>query len=199
MIMKTAHLKDAFFGCFGERTLCADDGKIAPGRGKPHPDIFLACAKDILGRPVGEIDQEDLAACTEEQRDERAKGLVFEDAIPGMQAAKRAGMKVRALEAIDPSGWCSGPRVGRLGARCESTRRRLPRCRESGPSAQVAGRVQARRMGTTAVRIIIIHRLASFIIHNETRSIPSNARDFYTRTFQQGFELSLSMQGMYII
>ncbi|EIN11417.1 HAD-like protein [Punctularia strigosozonata HHB-11173 SS5] len=94
MVMKTSHLMDAFFGCFGERTLCADDGKIAPGRGKPHPDIFLACAKDILGRPVGEVDQENLAACTEEQREERAKGLVFEDAIPGMQAAKRAGMKV---------------------------------------------------------------------------------------------------------
>jgi len=56
--------------------------------GKPAPDIFLVAAKELLGRDVGRPDVE----CTDAQREERAKGLVFEDALPGMQAGKRAGM-----------------------------------------------------------------------------------------------------------
>jgi pseudouridine-5'-monophosphatase len=57
-------------------------------RGKPAPDIFLIAAKALLDRDVGEPEAEVLDAHTEE----RAKGLVFEDALPGLQAGKRAGM-----------------------------------------------------------------------------------------------------------
>ncbi|EGN99750.1 hypothetical protein SERLA73DRAFT_179933 [Serpula lacrymans var. lacrymans S7.3] len=85
--LKTGHLSD-IFECFNGKIVCGDD---YPGRmqGKPNPDIFLIAAREKLGRNVGEKDE-----CTDEEKGERAKGLVFEDAIPGMQAGKRAGMAV---------------------------------------------------------------------------------------------------------
>ncbi|TRM70206.1 HAD-like domain-containing protein [Schizophyllum amplum] len=85
--LKTAHLGHVFEK-FGARVVCGDD--LAAARGKPEPDIFLTAAKGALGRNVGEPGVEP----TEAQRAERAKGLVFEDAMPGMQAGKRAGMNV---------------------------------------------------------------------------------------------------------
>ncbi|KAI0044971.1 HAD-like protein [Auriscalpium vulgare] len=91
--LKTAHLQD-IFGVFGDNVLCADDAWAAEGgaRGKPFPDVFLAAARK-LGRVVGEGEGE-IGVLSDEVRAERAHGLVFEDAIPGVQAAKRAGMNV---------------------------------------------------------------------------------------------------------
>jgi len=85
--LKTGHLVEVF-GCFEGKVVCGDDypGKM---RSKPEPDIFLLAAREMLGRKVGES-----AECSEEEMEERGKGLVFEDAIPGMQAAKRAGMSM---------------------------------------------------------------------------------------------------------
>ena len=51
--------------------------------------MFLAAARK-LGRDVGP--DEDVDVVEEAEREERARGLVFEDAIPGVQAGKRAGM-----------------------------------------------------------------------------------------------------------
>jgi pseudouridine-5'-monophosphatase len=83
--MKTQHLQDVF-GCFGNKIICGDDShKI---KGKPAPDIFLVAAKELLGRDVGVPDVQP----TSEQQEVRRRGLVFEDGLPGMQAAKRAGM-----------------------------------------------------------------------------------------------------------
>lgn len=88
---KSAHLMDKLFGCFEGKVVCADDGLIATGRGKPCPDVFLVTARTCLEKDVGEKEDGD-AEVTPEQVAERKKGLVFEDAIPGMQAGKRAGM-----------------------------------------------------------------------------------------------------------
>ena len=52
--------------------------------------MFLAAARK-LGRAVGSIDEEgDVVG--EKEREERARGLVFEDAFPGVMGGKRAGM-----------------------------------------------------------------------------------------------------------
>ncbi|KIK68971.1 hypothetical protein GYMLUDRAFT_35004 [Collybiopsis luxurians FD-317 M1] len=93
-VMKTGHLDDVF-GCFDDKVVCGDDLRDGM-RGKPNPDIFLLAAKEMLGRDVGPLkgENEDGAEVTEEQKKERAKGLVFEDAFLGMQAGKRAGMAV---------------------------------------------------------------------------------------------------------
>jgi len=86
--MKTAHLQD-IFGCFEGKVVCGDDQQYKM-KGKPSPDIFLVTAATFLGRNVG---SPDVTPDTENMK-ERECGLIFEDAIPGMQAAKRAGMSV---------------------------------------------------------------------------------------------------------
>ncbi|KAJ6538871.1 HAD-like domain-containing protein [Mycena vulgaris] len=87
--LKTGHHGE-IFGCFEGKIVCGDDAKWNM-RGKPEPDIFLVAAREILGRDVGPADSTDVTAG---QLEERRKGLVFEDALPGMQAGKRAGMSV---------------------------------------------------------------------------------------------------------
>ncbi|KAF8236022.1 HAD-like protein [Tricholoma matsutake] len=88
LMTKTAHLGEVF-ECFDDKIVCADDAKYNMN-GKPAPDVFLTAARESLGRDVGMAGEQ----CTDEQKKERAKGLVFEDAIPGLQAGKRAGMSV---------------------------------------------------------------------------------------------------------
>jgi pseudouridine-5'-monophosphatase len=83
---KTNHLQ-AVFSLFEGKVICGDDAQYKM-RGKPAPDIFLIAAKVQLNRDVGGPNDE----CTGAQIEERAKGLVFEDALPGLQAGKRAGM-----------------------------------------------------------------------------------------------------------
>ncbi|KAI0088103.1 HAD-like protein [Irpex rosettiformis] len=104
---KSSHLMDVLFGHFDGKVVCADDGLIKPGRGKPHPDIFLITATTQLGKDVGEGEESE-EHVTDAQRAERAKGLIFEDAIPGVQAGKRAGMKVV---------WVPDPNLAALGDR----------------------------------------------------------------------------------
>lgn len=84
--MKTAHHQD-LFSLFDGKIVCGDD-KQYKMKGKPAPDIFLVTAATFLGRNVGTPGEVPETS----QVEERAKGLVFEDALPGVQAGKRAGM-----------------------------------------------------------------------------------------------------------
>jgi len=62
---------------------------LTPGRGKPLPDIFLLALKTINDSlPAGE------RPITPEEC------LVFEDSVPGVEAGRRAGMRVI---------WCPHP------------------------------------------------------------------------------------------
>ncbi|KAG6004259.1 hypothetical protein E4U21_001271 [Claviceps maximensis] len=81
--LKTGHLTE-FFSVFPEnRRVLGDDVRLAPGRGKPLPDIFLLALQTI---------NQSLADGEEAITPEEC--LVFEDAIPGVEAGRRAGMRV---------------------------------------------------------------------------------------------------------
>jgi pseudouridine-5'-monophosphatase len=74
-----------------ENRVLGDDPRIAPGRGKPAPDIYLLALKtinDVIKREGKEA----------EIKPEEC--LVFEDAVPGVEAGRRAGMQVV---------WCPHP------------------------------------------------------------------------------------------
>jgi pseudouridine 5'-phosphatase len=84
-LAKVDHSPD-LFACFDDRAVCGDDPGIVAV--KPAPDLFLAAAREKLGFDVGTPGE----TCTRAQITARSKGLVFEDAVVGLQAAKRAGM-----------------------------------------------------------------------------------------------------------
>ncbi|KAG6375506.1 HAD-like protein [Boletus reticuloceps] len=95
-LLKSAHLHQEIFGYFGcgvegteDMVVCGDDvsGKTS---GKPEPYIFLYAAQEKLRRNVGDGEEN----VSLEHALERSRGLVFEDAIPGVEAGKRAGMSV---------------------------------------------------------------------------------------------------------
>jgi pseudouridine-5'-monophosphatase len=87
--LKTSHLTDLFSVFDTQRRVLGDDKRIPPGRGKPLPDIYHL-ALDTINQtlPAGEppIKPEEC--------------LVFEDSVPGVEAGRRAGMRVV---------WCPHP------------------------------------------------------------------------------------------
>ena len=87
--LKTSHLKDLFSVFEEPRRVLGDDPRIAPGRGKPLPDIYLLALKTI---------NETLAPGEKAITPEEC--LVFEDSVPGVEAGRRAGMRVV---------WCPHP------------------------------------------------------------------------------------------
>lgn len=87
--IKTAHLTELFSVFEAPRRVLGDDPRVAPGRGKPLPDIYHLALKTINDTlPAGE------KPITPEEC------LVFEDSVPGVEAGRRAGMRVV---------WCPHP------------------------------------------------------------------------------------------
>lgn len=92
--LKTAHLGPLFSVFPHAQRVLGDDGRVGPGRGKPRPDIYRVAlaAVDAAARAAGEPPV---------RPDEC---LVFEDSVPGVEAARRAGMRVV---------WCPHPGLRR--------------------------------------------------------------------------------------
>ncbi len=81
--VKTRNWTELFSVFETHRRVLGDDTRIQPGRGKPLPDIYLLALKtinDSLGPGEAPITPEEC--------------LVFEDSVPGVEAGRRAGMRV---------------------------------------------------------------------------------------------------------
>lgn len=81
--LKTSHLTELFSVFETDRRVLGDDPRVKPGRGKPLPDIYLLALKTI---------NDGLA--TDEKPITPEECLVFEDSVPGVEAGRRAGMRV---------------------------------------------------------------------------------------------------------
>ncbi|KAI9855530.1 MAG: hypothetical protein M1813_009758 [Trichoglossum hirsutum] len=98
--LKTAHLQPLFapaFGEAGERIVLGDEPGLT-GRGKPAPWIYLAA----LDRINTQLRLKHANAHTDIRPEEC---LVFEDSVPGVEAGRRAGMRVV---------WIPHPELARL-------------------------------------------------------------------------------------
>ncbi|KAF3490871.1 HAD superfamily hydrolase [Arthroderma uncinatum] len=82
--LKTSHLSSLFSQFSPSRTIVGDDPRIAPGRGKPLPDIYLL-ALDTINKEIQAKGEPPITP---------AECLVFEDSVPGVEAGRRAGMRV---------------------------------------------------------------------------------------------------------
>jgi pseudouridine-5'-monophosphatase len=81
------------FTAFPEKNrILGDDPRIPPGCGKPAPDIYLIALETINKELRGKGEREILPS----------ECLVFEDSVPGVEAGRRAGMRVV---------WCPHPMV----------------------------------------------------------------------------------------
>lgn len=87
--LKTQNQGELFSVFEAPRRVLGDDPRIAPGRGKPLPDIYTLALKTI---------NETLAPGEPPVTPEEC--LVFEDSVPGVEAGRRAGMRVV---------WCPHP------------------------------------------------------------------------------------------
>lgn len=89
--LKSSHLEELFQLFPQERRILGDDVRIPKGHGKPAPDIYLLAL---------EVVNATLAPGEEKIKPEEC--LVFEDSVPGVEAGRRAGMRVI---------WCPHPEL----------------------------------------------------------------------------------------
>ncbi|KAL4803418.1 HAD-like domain-containing protein [Aspergillus unguis] len=88
--LKTTHLTDLFSAFPEPQRVLGDDPRIGKGRGKPLPDIYLL-ALETINAGLREKGEKEITP---------EECLVFEDAVPGVEAGRRAGMRVI---------WCPHP------------------------------------------------------------------------------------------
>lgn len=81
--LKMGHLEELFSVFEGGRRVLGDDVRIPQGRGKPAPDIYLL-ALQTINKSLSPGDKEIVPE----------ECLVFEDSVPGVEAGRRAGMRV---------------------------------------------------------------------------------------------------------
>ena len=88
--LKTAHLTELFSCIEEEKRVLGDDERLEHGRGKPAPDIYLL-AMEMVNAGLRRRGEKEVR---------REECLVFEDSVPGVEAGRRAGMRVV---------WCPHP------------------------------------------------------------------------------------------
>jgi len=93
--LKTAHHRHLFSAFSDPHRIVGDDPRIPKGRGKPAPDIYMLALETI--------NKEIRASGGVEILPEEC--LVFEDSVPGVEAGRRAGMRVV---------WCPHPELLKL-------------------------------------------------------------------------------------
>ena len=91
--LKSAHLSSLFSYFPLSRRVLGDDPRIPPGKGKPAPDIYLLALETI---------NSGIRARGQEKEITPEECLVFEDSVPGVEAGRRAGMRVI---------WCPHPEL----------------------------------------------------------------------------------------
>lgn len=89
--LKTDNLTELFEVFEKQRRVLGDDVRIPKGKGKPAPDIYL-----LALQMVNETLKDGEAKIKPEEC------LVFEDSVPGVEAGRRAGMRVI---------WCPHPEL----------------------------------------------------------------------------------------
>jgi pseudouridine 5'-phosphatase len=90
--IKTESMKDMFSVFSEDRVVTGDDDRVPRGRGKPLPDIYLV-ALETINEHIRKTNPEE----AEIQPNEC---ICFEDSVPGVEAGRRAGMRVV---------WCPHP------------------------------------------------------------------------------------------
>lgn len=91
--LKTSHLAYLFSIFPPSNRILGDDPRIPKGRGKPAPDIYLLALETINAKiRAQDVEKEILPE----------ECLVFEDSVPGVEAGRRAGMRVI---------WCPHPEL----------------------------------------------------------------------------------------
>ncbi|KAI9884946.1 MAG: hypothetical protein M1823_003260 [Watsoniomyces obsoletus] len=85
--LKTAHLLDLFQVFPRNQLVLGDDERIPRGKGKPAPDIYLL-ALECINEAIREENGNQVRLV------EPNECLVFEDSVPGVEAGRRAGMRV---------------------------------------------------------------------------------------------------------